>query len=341
VHVVDAEPANDVRFDDSTRSVPVGISEILLTGLPYLPVALPTDPIETACGTGPDLEVNGTQVSTRVVGAPADLFAGEGGEAVPCGTSTVALAAGPNSVEAIASDAFVVDAIVLGAATQAPTEGLEVSRSSPVAMGTEMDSAGPLVTHMNVNPGWQAERSGAELEPAVFDGWRQGWLSRDGGTVEARFGPDLGYRFALALGLLGVLLLLFIALRRPGRDAPEMRAIHSRPVSGLWLATGVLASGALLAGPGGLGTAAAALGAGMWLHRRSPGLGGAWAAVLLIPAGGAYFFRPWGSASVWAGYLDWPQLLVLAACCAAAGWVAADFGVPRWPRRTPGSSTRR
>lgn len=341
VAVVDAEPANDIRFDGSTRVVPIGISEIVLTGLPYLPVALPTDPIQTACGTGPALEVNGTQVSTRVIGAPADLFAGQGGEAVPCDVSTVALAAGANSVAAIASDAFVVDSIVLGTAAQAPTEGLEVRRSSPVAIGAEMPDAGPLVTHMNVNPGWKAEQSGAELTPAVFDGWRQGWLSRDTGPVEARFGPDLGYRLALGIGLLGVLLLLFIAVRRPRRDDTEMLATPARPASGLWLAAGVLVSGAVLAGPGGLLTSAAALGAGLWLHRREPNLGGAWAAVLLLPAGGAYFFRPWGAASLWAGYLDWPQVLVVAACCVAAGWVAADFGVPRWPRRTPGSSTTR
>ena len=341
LHVIDAEPANDIRFDGSSRSVPVGISELVLTGLPYVPVALPTDRIETECGTGPTLEVNGTSISTRVLGTPAGMFAGAGAEAVPCEGSIVALADGNNSVAAIASEAFVIDSIVLGTTTATGADSLEARQTSPVAIDVKPADAGPLVTHMNVNRGWKAEQSGSELTPAVFDGWRQGWVTRSDDAVQARFSPDLGYRLSLALGLFGVLVLIVIAARRPQREGAEMVAAQAHPASGLWLAAGVLVGGAVLAGPAGLATSMVALGAGLLLHTRAPGFGGAWAAVLLIPVGGAYFFRPWGTASGWAGHLGWPQLLVLAACCVAASWVAADFGVPRWPKRTPGRSTAR
>ncbi|WP_310528731.1 alpha-(1-_3)-arabinofuranosyltransferase [Nocardioides sp.] len=341
VHVIDAEPASDIRFDGSTRLVPVGISELVLTGLPYIPVALPTTAINTACGTGPRLEVNGASIPTRVVGTPADMFAGAGAEAVPCGSPTVALKSGANAVAVLASDAFVADSVVLGASATADAGSVVARQPSPVTIDAEPTDAGPLVTHMNVNEGWDAEQSGAELTPVVFDGWRQGWTTRSDQPVEARFGPDLMYRLALALGLVGVLTLIVVSLRRPGRAAGEPPAIGPRRASGGWLGLSVLGAGALLAGPAGLVTSTVALGAGLLLFRRAPAFGGAWAAVLLIPVGGAYFVRPWGSGSGWAGHLGWPQLLVLAACCVAAGWVAADFGAPRWPKRTPGSSTTR
>jgi len=341
VHVIDAEPASDIRFDGSTRLVPVGISELVLTGLPYLPVALPSRTIETACGTGPTLDVNGTPIQTKVVGSPADMFAGGGAEAVPCGSPTIALEGGTNTVAALASDAFVADSVVLGTPATAEAGSVSARQPSPVAIDAEPTDAGPLATHMNVNEGWYAEQSGAELMPTVFDGWRQGWVTRSDAPVEARFGPDIVYRLALAVGLLGVLALIVIALRRPERGSAEPDAIGPHSASGLWLAVSVIVGGALLAGPAGLGTSAVALGVGLVLHRRAPQFGGAWAAVLLIPVGGAYFVRPWGSGSGWAGHLGWPQLLVLAACCVAAGWVAADFGRPRWPKRTPGSSTTR
>ena len=341
VHVVDAEPASDIRFDGSTRLVPVGISEMVLTGLPYVPAALPTDSIETGCGAGPTLEINGTPVQTKVIGSPAAMFAGEQSEAVPCGSPTVTLTAGTNTVAALASDAFVVDSVVLGTPATAEAGGVAAQQPSPVAMEFEPIDAGPLATHMNVNKGWRAEQSGAELTPTVYDGWRQGWVTRSDAPVEARFGPDLVYRLALGVGLVGVLVLIVISLRRPDRRSASLDAIGPHRVSGLWLGLGVLVGGAVLAGAAGLVTSAVALGVGWALHRRAPGFGGAWAAVLLIPVGGAYFVRPWGSGSGWAGHLGWPQLLVLAACCVAAGWVAADFGRPRWPNRTPGSSTTR
>jgi len=341
MHVIDAEPASDIRFDGSTRLVPVGVSELVLTGLPYVPVALPSSRLATGCGSGPTLDVSGTPIRTKVVGSPAEMFAGGGAEAVPCGSPTIALEGGTNTFAALASDAFVADSVVLGTPATADAGSVSARQPSPVAIDAEPTEAGPLATHMNVNQGWRAEQSGAELTPTVFDGWRQGWVTRSDALVEARFGPDLVYRLALAVGLLGVLALIVIALRRPTGGSAEPDAIAPHSASGVWLALGVLVGGALLAGPAGLVTSAVALGVGLVLHRRAPQFGGTWSAVLLVPVGGAYFVRPWGSGSGWAGHLGWPQLLVLAACCVAAGWLAADFGRPRWPNRTPGSSTTR
>jgi arabinofuranan 3-O-arabinosyltransferase len=340
IEVVDAEPASDLRFDGSTRFVPVGISELLLTGMPYLPVTLPESTIETACGTGPTVEVNGVPSQTRVVGSPADMVSGRGAEAVPCGGATVALRAGENTVSALASDAFVVDSLVLGSATPATASSIGARTPSAVELEADPTDAGPLVTHQNVNPGWTAEQSGARLTPTVYDGWRQGWTTRNDSPVEARFGPDIVYRIGMIAGLAAVVALLAMALRRPRGDVTLPR-LDARRASGAWPAAAALAAGALLAGPGGLVTAGAALLLGLGLHRRSPGMGGVWSATLLLPAGAAYFLRPWGSGSGWAGSLAWPQLMVLAACCVAAGWLSAEFGRPRWPKRTPGSSTTR
>lgn len=341
VKVVDAEPASDLRFDGSTRFVPVGISELLVTGLPFVPVSLSDVERETACGVGPDVEVNGTVVQTRVVGSPADMVGGLGADAVPCGSATVSLSQGDNSVAGLASDAFVVDSIVLGSTSPRSAEPVDSETTSPVRLQARPTDAGPLVTHQNLNRGWQAEQSGAVLAPAVYDGWRQAWTARNDQPVEARFAPDLVYRAGLLSGLVGVLGLLAIVIRRPRLKIAESPSLDPRRVSGAWPLAGSLASGALLAGPAGLVTAVVAVCIGMVLHRRSPQVGGAWAATLLVPAAAAYFVRPWGSGSGWAGHLGWPQLLVLGAFCVAAGWVAGELGRPRWPNRTPGSSTAR
>ena len=341
VHVVEAEPASDLRFDGSTRFVPVGISELLVTGLPFVPVALPDTEIETACGVGPELVVNGTAVQTRVVGSPADMVAGLGADALPCGSPTASLRQGDNTVAGLASDAFVVDSIVLGATTPVRAGAVDSGAPSPVRLQASPRDAGPLVTHQNVNRGWEAEQSGAELSPSVYDGWRQAWATRNDRPVEAHFAPDLVYRAGLLSGLAGVLALLVIALRRPRRAGVAAPSLGPRRASGVWPAAAALAAGALLAGPSGLVTAAVSLCLGLVLHRRAPQVGGVWVAALLVPAGAAYFVRPWGSGSGWAGHLAWPQLLVLAAFCVAAGWVAGEFGRPRWPNRTPGSSTAR
>ena len=340
LQVVDAEPATDLRFDGSTRFVPIGISELLLTGMPYLPVSLPTDEIETSCGIGPTLEVNGAATETKVIGSPAAMMDGQGARAVPCGDATIALRAGENTVAALASEAFVADSLVLGSAT--PVTASEVGARTPSAVELEADptGTGPLVTHQNVNPGWQAEQSGARLTPTVYDGWRQGWTTRNASPVEARFTPDMVYRIGMVAGLAGVIGLLLVARRRT-RAGADLPPLGSRQVSGAWPVALALVAGAVLAGPGGLVTAVVALLLGVVLHRRGGRFGGAAAAVLLLPAGAAYFVRPWGSGSGWAGNLAWPQLFVLAACCAAAGWLAAELGRPRWPKRTPGSSTTR
>ena len=114
IRVLDAEPATDLGFDGAAQSVPVGLSELVLQGVPYLPLDLPDEPVRTRCGTGPTIRNNAVSQSTRVVGSPADMLAGRRLEAVLCRGDVVPLSAGVNDVDLLASDAFVPDVLVLG-----------------------------------------------------------------------------------------------------------------------------------------------------------------------------------------------------------------------------------
>ena len=324
--VLDAEPATDIAFDGSASFVPVGVSEIRLVGLPFVPVLLSSDERTTPCGGGPRIRINSTTYETRVTASPAELYGGGTGRAELCGVEDVDLRAGANEVEVEGTTAFVVDSVVLGeAAVPAAVGDVASTMESPTQL--RIDVAGPgahIVTGMNANRGWTAD---AGSEPSVYDGWRQGWQLDDADTevLAARFAPDRVYRAGLLVGAVALLLLLLMVVRPGGVRRVQAPPLTSRRASPLVVAVLAIASGALLAGPAGTAVAAAAVLVGALVQRRAPVTGSTWlSGALLLPAAAAYVVRPWGDSDGWAGSWGWPHYLVLAACAAALGALAAD-----------------
>ncbi len=324
--VLEAEPATDITFDGSATFVPVGVSELTLRGLPFLPVLLPSDERTTPCGAGPRIRINATTYETRVTASPAELFDGGTGRAELCGDEQVVLREGVNEVEVVGATAFVVDSLVFGdAPVPTAADDVESTMESPTEL--RIDTSGPgthVVTRMNANRGWTA---GVGAEPTVYDGWRQGWQLADEHTdaLVARFAPDLGYRLGLLLGAFALLILLLMVVRPGGVRRGEAPPLTSRRASPIPLVVLALVSGAVLAGAVGAGVAVSAALVGALVQRRAPVTGSTWLiGGLLLPAAAAYVVRPWGDTDGWAGSEGWPHYLVLAACATALGALVAD-----------------
>lgn len=339
IRVLDAEPATDLGFDGSARAVPIGVGELQIAGVPYLPLALSDDPITTRCGEGPEVRVNGVGLRTRVTGSPAAMIAREELDAEPCGRAGVSVRVGPNDVDVLASEAFVPDRLVLGSVpVENPSGGLPTRSPDSVRRSIDASSSLAVATRENANRGWRAEVAGRPAKPMVYDGWRQGWLLPAEGEVTMSFGPDRAYRLALMAGAAGVLVLIGAALvpRRRRRDWP---ALGSRAVPRAAALGVVMVLAGVLAGTAGLvaaGIGLAVASALRWWARTS----GPWYLGLpLLASYAAYVFRPWSGASDWAGQLAWPHLLVMVSISALFGWVVLDEGRTRRPIASAGRST--
>jgi arabinofuranan 3-O-arabinosyltransferase len=158
--------------------------------------------------------------------------------------------------------------------------------------------------------------------------------------VRATFAPDRAYRLGLVLGAgLFVLLLglvLVPARRWPGTDLPPIGPRRVRPA--LLLGVGLLGVG-LLGGWVGAGCFVVAT-AVATVARRGEHEVFAWLiGSLPLVAATAYFVRPWGSATGWAGSLAWPHYLVLLAVSAVV--VAGVDPLPRLRSLMAGRSTKR
>lgn len=327
--VLEAEPATDIAFDGSASSVPVGVSELRLFGLPLVPVILPSDERTTRCGAGPRIRINSTTYETRVTASPAELFEGGTGRAELCGVEQASLRKGVNEVEVEGATAFVVDSLVLGGAPlPAAVEDVASAMESPTQLRIDVPRTGThIVTRMNANRGWAAEAGTGTPEPAVYDGWRQGWQpgDEDAEVLVTRFAPDRVYRIGLLVGWVALLLLLLMVLSPGGVRRVQAPPLTSRRPSPLLIAVLALGSGAVIAGPVGAGVAAGAVLVGALVQRRAPVTGSSWlSGALLLPAAAAYVIRPWGDTDGWAGSWGWPHYLVLAACAAALGALGAD-----------------
>jgi arabinofuranan 3-O-arabinosyltransferase len=342
IRVLDAEPAADLGFDGSSRDVPIGIGELVLKGVPYLPLDLPDEPVRTRCGTGPTIRNNAVSHRTRVVGSPADMLSGRRLQAVPCRGDMVPLRAGVNDVDLLASDAFVPDVLVLGDLSVAQDgTTLPTQQPDPVLRRVDVAGAGGVATRENASPGWAAEVDGREAAPKIFDGWRQGWTTPAAGDLELSFAPDRAYRAALLSGAvaLGGLLAVTWVVRRRRRHAPEVRRRGRLPV--LAHAGVLLVIAGLVAGNVGLAVALVGTAYAMALHHRAPEAGAWWLGAPLVATYAAYAVRPWGGAAGWAGQLAWPQLLVVLCLSAVAAWVWLDDERRGRPSRSAGRSTTR
>lgn len=324
IRVLDAEPATDLDFEGGARSVPIGIGELALEGVPFLPLGLSDDTVRTRCGEGPDVRVNGVVIPTRVVGSPAAMLAGEEMEAELCRQSLVPLRTGANDLDLLASEAFLPEHLVLGE-LESEDAGAAPRTVTPDAVNRRIEASPSLAvaTRENTNRGWEATVDGRPATPVVYDGWRQGWVAPAGGEIEMSFAPDRTYRIALAVGALGVLALVVVVVlpRRRRREVPPAGSVRLPVAIGF---AGALVVAGVLAGTVGVVAAATGLLISLGLHRRAPEAGPWWVGVPILVAAAAYVFRPWGAAAGWAGELAWPHLLVALSWSLVVGWVLLD-----------------
>jgi arabinofuranan 3-O-arabinosyltransferase len=344
LEVGEAEAATDLTFDGAATPVPVGITELRLVGLPYLPLRLPATARDSGCGVGPSLRINSRTYRTRVTIDPLSLAGGGAVEAELCGTGAVDLQAGRNEIEMGASSTFAPDSLVLGGTDAESVAPARTTMADDASRSVELDDGDAVVaTRENANAGWDGARDGQLARSVPFDGWRQGWDAPGAGSLRTHFAPDTTYRAALGLGLLTLLLLLVVAAWPPRAGARRHRPVAGRrPGAGASVPAVVVTSGVLAGWPG---AAAAALGvllavAGRRLLREAAPL------VLTAPlvvSGMAYVVRPWGSSEGWAGELAWPQLCCVVALSGVCALAALE--VPprrrRSPRRMKGLSTKR
>jgi arabinofuranan 3-O-arabinosyltransferase len=343
VRVTGADSAFSINQDGVRSQLPVGIGEIRLRGLPLTPIALSHDVRRWRCGSGPTMIVNGVPVRSRLLASPAAVFAMLPVPAEPCRDTPVSLRAGENTISVRGSAVAVPGSVLLGSSIgNSPVAKAAVSSGDAVERRIEpLPGARILVTRENANPGWEATQGGHALASAVVDGWQQGWIV-DGSTepVRATFAPDRGYRLGLAVGAGLFVLLLALALvparRWPGTDLAPIGPASIRPV--VLLGAGLLGAG-LLGGWVGAGCFAVAMAVAAVARRSEhevfPWLVGS----LPLVAATAYFVRPWGSVSGWAGALTWPHYLVLLTVSAVV--VASVDPLPGVRSLIAGRSTRR
>jgi len=243
---------------------PVGLAELEFPALkPYQihppnPVSLFAAP----CGSGPSITVDGRTYETSLQGTYADLYDLQPLDLTTC--TPVTLAAGTHRLLATPTSApYTVAGLALSTTATPGTSSAQTTPSSPnrtvstthwgpenrsVRMGAGARSY--LEVHQNYNTGWTAMLNGKKLQPVVLDGWQQGFIvpAGPGGVVRMTFAPETPYLIGLAVGALGVLLLLVLgalSLRRRSRLAhwreetaaagPWSRAIPA------WLAIGLVA----------------------------------------------------------------------------------------------------
>jgi arabinofuranan 3-O-arabinosyltransferase len=343
IEVLEAEAATDLAFDGSSTSVPVGITELRLEGLPYLPLLLPDSPRTTACGEGPSLQVGALEHRTRVTYTPRDVAAGAPARAELCGSEEVELDAGRTEIQVEASTTFAPDSLVLGELSEpAPASRLRTTMPDDATRTISTDADGYVVVRENANPGWVAEQSGTTATPVVFDGWRQAWAVSGEGDLRARFAPDSPYRAALGLGALALVLLLVLAVL-PARSRTRHAPVDGRRPPARVALVGLLVAAGVIGGT--VGVAAAALGAGLAVAARRlvPRAALLLLSLPLAASAAAYVVRPWGSSAGWAGELAWPQLCTVVALASFASWATLESSgtFQRSDRRMNGSSTNR
>jgi arabinofuranan 3-O-arabinosyltransferase len=352
LRIEEAERVSSLDFDSSALPVPVGVSELTVFGLPYLPIALPTTKTTYECGAGPTLMVNGNTIATAVRASPAELYTGA---VVPARLCTpgqgISLVGDANQVDVVGSDGFVPTSLVLRRALGSASASVVASsvpaglrETSPVSRRL-YPSEGTTMAALteNVNQGWFATQRGDRLEPLIVDGWQQGWrLEHGGDEVQIDFVPDRAYRLGLGGGLVGLVLLsgIVLAWRRRGYQENAVPPLVPRDMP--WPVLGAIAvlTGGLLGGWAGCLLAACGFGGSWALSRWAPSIGPWLVAACILPAAGAYVVRPWGADAGWAGDLAWPGYLVVLVVGSLLA-VTSRAERPRFLNRRAGSSTRR
>jgi arabinofuranan 3-O-arabinosyltransferase len=235
--------------------LPLGLRELAFPALRDLrTVALtPRATLRLRCGQGPTIQLDRRRIRTAVTARVGDLVALRALPVRPCAHDrSIHLAKGTHDLAGLGGGAFTASSVVLRPADEPATSaaaprGVRITRwdAARRAIAVGPGATAYLAVRENFNSGWQAQLAGRRLQPVRLDGWQQGFLlpAGHGGTVDLRFGPDRGYRAALAAGGVLLVVLLALALAPDGRAglAPEP-APSSR---GRVVAAGVLGTAAV------------------------------------------------------------------------------------------------
>ncbi len=347
------EPVLDKTALGFVQAQPPGLAEVVVLGPDY-PAAAPLDRVLTVpCALGPTIEIGGRSLSTTITATAAELRSSAPVSARLClgseAAGQFAVPAGRVGVAVGPTELFSVDRVRM-TRTDMPASVAHVARSD----------ARLLVLPASTNAGWRATAvDGRQLEPVVVDGWQQGWLlpAEAMGPVTVAFPIDRWYRLGIFGGLLLLIPLVVVALRRPGRGSrpeasdtdevadPLANSVDARadpapaaaPVTWgrRWMGVaGLLATTTVIAGPVGAITTTIGVAAVRFRPRVA-------ARALVVVAGvgtavsmAALSTGPWRSPD---GYLGGSPLVQLPALVAvvAVGLAA----LPRRDQRRAGSST--
>ncbi len=335
-----------VRSFDSVTGVetyrPVGVSEVRVTADRVLPSPDPdSTPINVPCGQGPAITVGGVTLQTAVSTTRGALRRLKEVKLKICGSDEVGVVGGDVPAYVGVAKAFRGTRLWLdptqgpgatprGGAGQTSTPTLRTTTWEPehrVLQVGDRTAATVLSVAENTNRGWVATLDGKRLEPLVVDGWQQGWLVPAGaaGKIQLRYEPGQAYRLALIGGLLALLTLCALALRRRRRVYTGPAAVPAP--TGRFGALVVVAAFITVTGVAGAVGLAAATALRYWCGSSSRVVLGAWAGASLLLAGFAVAFDlaplPWLSQDSGTA-----ALAVLALSCAVA-FVPASW--PEWP----------
>lgn len=251
---------------------PVAISELGISGLEGLSYrADVSTPTGSLCGFGPQIQVDGRDVRTRVRGTIRDVISGSPLTLEACGRSAdgIRISPGPTEITVRNAGAFAVRDLTLSPASARPsparTGSLVVTSWGSTRRTVQVDAGREalLAVTQSINPGWVATLRGKTLTPVELDGWMQGWRVPAGsrGTIELRFEPQARYLVGL-LGGLGLALVVLLAaawtLVRPRRRTQVAGLLSVLPER-RWragAAVALLVGLTVLSVPAGLGAAA-------------------------------------------------------------------------------------
>lgn len=331
---------------------PAGISSLSFGR--ELDEELSTEQRVFACGTGPDIVLDGDARQTSIVASVRQLVRGESVPFIVCGFPTQALRGGSeHSLLARPSELFRVDTVSLrhvgvNVASSQPVELHLDDRGQPTSVDLPARTTDGLLTlQQNDNDAWVATLDGETLPSVRVAGWKQGYLVPAGAAGEVRLSLPADRQFValLGAGAGGVAVCLLVVLvpfvrRRPGRasSTTELPALAAaRP--GVLDAAVALGAGALLVGWWGLGACAAALVLGRLLRRMAAGWAEAWAVVAGVTFVVASLAMVWDQLNARSWAVEWTQGWSLAAVAAAVAALAARpsdggrRGVPAVRRR--------
>lgn len=244
----------------------VRVPEVELLGADITRPFAPDDPTGAICGLGPNLEMDGELLPTRVIGTMADLVNGSPLRIEACdperevqrapagdadgGTdrgeaADLRLDAGDHRLRAPSTEEFQV--VRVNARPHGTDEGALGSRSVQVQAWGDSErrlqvATGPeAVLHIpeNFNRGWVATLDGRPLDSLRVDGWQQAWVvpAGAGGEVLLEYEPQALHAVLLpvSLAVSGLLLLagLMVLVARPLRR-PAVGADTDVPWARVW-----------------------------------------------------------------------------------------------------------